>query len=244
MAAAKPKKDITNPGVFDVSRPGKSAPTATGKPIIVTNRPMLQDPMVVEDQPKEAASPAKAKVTIQPITITSDEDANAGEAVKVTKAEPSEVAPPKPDEAPAPTPELEQPPVPEVAEKPSEASAAAPEAEPKEEPVKPTHEPIDEQAAEPADDSTQKPMTPEEQDAAAKKAEEEEAEHEAAINKLVESQQYFLPINSVENRKTKRFVALGVILIFVLGIAWVDIALDAGLIHVGGLKAVTHFFTN
>lgn len=32
---------------MDVSRPGKAKPSATSKPIIITNRPLLQDPMVV-----------------------------------------------------------------------------------------------------------------------------------------------------------------------------------------------------
>jgi hypothetical protein len=243
MANAKPKKDVANPGVFDVSKPGKSAPTATAKPIIVTNRPMLQDPMVVEESGKETESPAKAKVTIQPITITSADDAESDDKITVTtsetkseepKQEPTEpVAPPQPK----PAAEVAAP-----AERPDEV---APVEEPKPEPVPvPDKEKAEEPAPEGTEEVTDKPLAPGEEDAAAKKAEEEKAEHEAAISKLVENQQYFLPINSVEGRKTKRFIALGILLILVLGVAWVDIALDAGLVHIGGLKAVTHFFTN
>jgi hypothetical protein len=39
-------------------------------------------------------------------------------------------------------------------------------------------------------------------------------------------------------------VALGVVLAIVLALAWADIALDAGLIQINGVKPVTHFFSN
>lgn len=68
------------------------------------------------------------------------------------------------------------------------------------------------------------------------------AKHEAEIDKLAESKQFFLPINSIEDRKTKRFILIGVVLSLVLAVVWIDIALDAGLIKLGGLKSLTHFF--
>jgi hypothetical protein len=70
------------------------------------------------------------------------------------------------------------------------------------------------------------------------------AEHEAAIQKLADSKQFYLPINTVEKRKSKRFVAAGILLSLVLAIAWADVALDAGLVHIGNVKSVTHFFSN
>lgn len=73
---------------------------------------------------------------------------------------------------------------------------------------------------------------------------EAKAKHDAAIQKLVDSKQYFLPINAVEKRRTKHFVILGVLLSILLLLAWGDIALDAGLIQVSGVKPVTHFFSN
>jgi hypothetical protein len=39
-------------------------------------------------------------------------------------------------------------------------------------------------------------------------------------------------------------VALGVLLSLVLILAWADIALDAGIIQLGNVKPVTHFFSN
>ena len=81
----------------------------------------------------------------------------------------------------------------------------------------------------------------------AKQAEAEtnqEAQRQAAIDKLADSKKYYLPINAVEKRRSRRFVILGIILSLLLIVAWADIALDAGLIHVNGIKPVTHFFSN
>lgn len=72
----------------------------------------------------------------------------------------------------------------------------------------------------------------------------QQAEHDESIQKLIVSKKYVLPINSVEKRRSRRFVMLGIVLSLVLLVAWADVALDAGLIHVGGIKPVTHFFSN
>jgi|GEM_PF-2190137 len=40
----------SQPKVFDVTRPGSSRPNTSSRPIIVTHRPMIQDPMVTKDQ--------------------------------------------------------------------------------------------------------------------------------------------------------------------------------------------------
>jgi len=48
MAEENPKK--SNPKIFDVTKPDKVTPAATTKSIIVTNRPVLQDPMVVKSR--------------------------------------------------------------------------------------------------------------------------------------------------------------------------------------------------
>jgi hypothetical protein len=61
---------------------------------------------------------------------------------------------------------------------------------------------------------------------------------------LVASGEYFLPISTVEKRRSRNFVASGVILSVLLLVLWVDIALDAGIIDLGGLKPLTHFFSS
>lgn len=96
----------------------------------------------------------------------------------------------------------------------------------------------------PADDDktgdSGKKSKPAEDKAAAKAR----AEQEARSDKLVENKQYFLPINAAEHRRSARFAAVGIILALVLAAAWVDIALDAGLIHINGIEPVTHLFSN
>lgn len=69
------------------------------------------------------------------------------------------------------------------------------------------------------------------------------AKREAEMETLVDTRKYNLPINTVENRRIKRFLLMGVGLSLLLAIVWIDIALDAGLIKIGGLKALTHIFS-
>jgi hypothetical protein len=71
-----------------------------------------------------------------------------------------------------------------------------------------------------------------------------QAEADAKIRKLVDSKKYFLPINAVEQRRSARIAAVGAVLAIILAVAWVDVALDAGLIHLGNIKPVTHLFSN
>ncbi|HKR81402.1 MAG TPA: hypothetical protein VJR27_00170 [Candidatus Saccharimonadales bacterium] len=53
----KPKS--TKPKVFDVSKPGGSAPTSSARPLIVTHRPMVQDPMVTKLPVDDPLSPTE-----------------------------------------------------------------------------------------------------------------------------------------------------------------------------------------
>lgn len=70
------------------------------------------------------------------------------------------------------------------------------------------------------------------------------AKRDAELQALVDSKKYFLPIDAVEQRQTKHFIIIGVVVSLVLVVIWLDLALDAGLIKLGGLKALTHFFTS
>ncbi len=83
-------------------------------------------------------------------------------------------------------------------------------------------------------------------EAAQHKLEEEalkkQAEHEAAMNSLIESGKYFLPINAVEKRKSRHIAVAGIILSVVLALVWYDVALDAGLLSNTLHLPHTHFF--
>ncbi len=195
MAEAKKASSKKSKPIADVARPNTSAPSASARPVIVTNRPILKDPMVIDkDDP-----PAKDDSAANTVTV---------KVVPATENKPAE------DAKPAESKELTKTPVPPADDTPRSGFND-------EEPAKPAADAAEQEAAEAA-----------------------QAEHDTAIQKLVDSKQYFLPINTVEKRKSKRFVALGIILSVVLALAWADIALDAGLIQINGVKPLTHFFSN
>ena len=208
MAETKKTKSTATETVFDVAKPGKTAPSSSSKPIIVTNRPVLKDPMVVEDdaapdseKPVESeqalAVPSVSKVKLAPLS----EDMKAAESAKADAKEQET------DKA--------------------EGSAATDDV---------TQEPDLDDGEGTSDDA--KKQAPETDEAAERKASERQAE----LDKLIESRKYFLPINQVERRRSKHYAVVGFIVIVILGLAWVDIALDAGLITLPGVKAPTHFF--
>jgi hypothetical protein len=215
--AATAKASSKQKAVNDVAHPGTTAPSDTSKPII-NQRPMIKDPMVVEDdaKPEEPAVKLPAKQTARP-----------------------NIKPPEPDEP--------EPKITEATDK-TDKKDEVPEGEPEGESVgKPEDDPAetpvgtpDEKSGDdkPANDSKdKKTKQPDADDQAA-------AARDAKLQHLIESKKYELPINAVEHRKSEQFVAIGFLLALILAAAWVNIALDAGLIHLGGLKAVTHFFSN
>jgi hypothetical protein len=246
----KPEKKPVGKTIIDVKHPGDSAATPTSKPVIVTNRPILQDPMVNEsntetDQPP-AENPGK-KPKLQPLTApelaetpTEERDPNAAVEAKTETIERKPavvgekvITPIDPSKAKEKTAETDKAPAEEAAQD-EELDSKKPAGEPDE-----TTE-----AKEEADASAGKKaaaaQAPEDVDAEAKA----EAEYDATIEKLIDSHEHFLPINSVEKRRAKHVIVLGVLLSLVLAAAWVDIALDAGIIHLSSVKPVTHFFSN
>ena len=71
---------------------------------------------------------------------------------------------------------------------------------------------------------------------------EAEAKHREEVVSLISSQKYFLPINQVEKRKNRRMVILGGLVCVILALAWVDVAIDAGIITNTFNLPHTHFF--
>ena len=60
--------------------------------------------------------------------------------------------------------------------------------------------------------------------------EQEEQQRQLEIDRMVESKQYFLPINRSQKRKTKHFVIAGIILSLALIAVWLYVASSSGLI--------------
>lgn len=257
---AKPKRATTKKKtpakkaenqVFDVSRPGSGkAASATARPVISTKGPVIQDPMVVaspksdatesddnQSTDRQTAPPVNrsAKRVIQPLhNIEEDTPPEEQASENVDKSDDSPItAPPVPEgdektdtpakspdspkepAKPKPAPEPEKP---KVEDKPVDPVAA----KPSENPNLKTDDLVPKISTTPLDAK----LDPRASDPTARLI----AEHAERITKLVESEQYFLPIYTAEARHRKRLIVVGLLLSVILGLAWYNVALDAGLL--------------
>jgi len=254
---AEHKKRTRTKAKPDVARPGKSAPSATSKSVILPKRQLLQDPMIADEKPADEAG-TTTKITVRhgektvlspssapllPLDIMPEQSSDITSDNKPTATEVTV----KPSSSPVPAlPAVQSLP---ASSKPTDTADVTPEKV--NTPPRDTSTPAKPETKQPGAPPTGSSDTTEASDNPATKTTQQidaeltkQTEHEAAVQKLIDNKQYFLPINSVEKRKTKRFVALGILLSLVLAVAWVDIALDAGIIQLNGVKPVTHFFSN
>lgn len=256
---------------MDIAKPGtlKTAAAASARPVIVTNRVVIQDPMVKTDdkevKPKpadsaEPTSPIRSKIVIKPIsdpseatdqpaTEKSDEKTEAAkEGLLDIPLDPSLTVDTDGEAADEPVAEQAPQPaenVPATEEPASEASSEA--AEPDEPAADDDGQKKDKtdstETAESSSDESEaaadNPLNPDKKAAAAEAASAKEQEE---LNRLIDDKEYFLPINSVERRRTRVVAVVGVLVIMVLAAAWVNVALDAGFIEIPGVQPLTHFF--
>ena len=222
MADDKKPTKKTAP-INDVEEPGKSAASPTSKPVLVTNRPIMKDPMVVTDEAKNETSEDQANATksikgssnnkVEPLSTSTESQDNQTEPNNKSEAETQSQ---------------------EAAKKQLTESDNNSESKSSDSAVE------ESKVTNPTTDKKSSKTPGEEEEAEASR----KAERDANLQKIVDNKTYFLPINAVEKRKTKRIIVLGIVLSLVLAVAWVDVALDAGLIEIGGVKPVTHFFSN
>jgi len=230
---AKPAQPIV-----DVNHPGKTPPPSSSRSIIVTNRPIMQDPdvkapaadtdsvssapqleLAAKEHKQTPVPPSQKKVVLTP---PSEAKESSGEAITVTvksSTGAAKAADSIPEVTPEPTPTEEPKPEPEPKEKPAAKPA----------PANNQDAPIEEDEA-----ADVKPIKDEKQLAA-------EAAQAAKVAGLIKREVYVLPINAVEKRRSKHVVIGGLLLIIVLALVWLDLAADAGFIHVPHLP-LTHFF--
>lgn len=218
---AKPPQ---SPRALDVIAPGKTAPTPSARPIIVTNRPMIQDPMAPpadreveapEVEPSRIARPVKAAPVIAPGKQPAADEAAPGlpaadggtAPVAPSAAQPAATAPP--ETAPAAEPAGPGPaakPAPGTLSTDAPAAAAAPAA------------------------------------ATQQKAAREQAARLAAQEQIVVSRQYYLPISVAEQRRNVRRAVAVLVVVLVAACVWLDLLLDADIVRLGPLRPLTHFF--
>lgn len=255
---AIPKDRSSKAKLIDVTEPGKSEPSATSRPIIVTNRPILQqDPMVVSDDTLKAdelkspsdvsikIEPPKSKLettSLKPPSLSDKEKNNPLSSEKESDNHQAEAKDTdnsleakdslsvetigKPAKLDEPTEETDN-----LTESNDQTSTASSDlatkdsdAEKKTTPSKETTVPKDVIA-----EAKQK-------EAAAKAAKQLE------LDKLIASKKYFLPINSVAHRKGNRRLVIILIGVVLLALVWVDLMLDAGIVKIQGIHALTNFF--
>lgn len=240
------------PKAFDVIAPGKAAPQPTARPIIVTNRPMIKDPMEppisrtvpVPGEPGDTASHVGRTVLAAGSTATPEKKL-ASPIVEPKGTLPSDTGPvlvPEDDSTqPAESASL---PISKETVRRTELSV-----DPQPQPSVPltARDSVPVTADSIADEDKKEDTTdaPQPGDVAAteKAAAEKVADAErAAQEKIIESGQYYLPIADKKHRGVQRAM-LVLLLVVLLGLVWLDIALDAGIVHFHGIRSVTHFFS-
>lgn len=237
--------------IADVAHPGKTPPPETSRPII-TKHAVLKDPMVVAEESAAPSAPAAASAAA-PESVASSDAPVLPDDKKPAKAAGGELKLQPLSSSPAGEPSTasldvstasvsEKTPASALPELSPEPSAGPPDDEKPAEAAVAAAEPATEDTSDAgeASGSSDKPDPAQLEAAAAA----QEAERDAEIQKLIDSKKYYVPVNAVERRRSKRFVVLGIIFSLILAAAWLNIALDAGLIEIPGLKPITHFFSS
>lgn len=225
MAEPKKVSKKTTEKVFDITSPGKTVASANSKPMIVSNRAVVRDPMVTPlsgSENGDTSEASKAEPTAQ---------SEATEAMPISKLR---IEPLHTDvKAEVGTlvggsPKAEDTPI-------HEAVVEAGEKEPdqKDEASKSTADSSDDELDEPGPDSKKAENKAAAAEAAAEQKRRDEAE--AAIA----SKQYFIPINAVKKRRSARLFILVVIIILALAAIFTigpgkDLLADSGLL--GGVQ--------
>ena len=152
-----------------------------------------------------------------------------------------------------------------VVEEAAKESPAATASHAKKVVIKPLHESVAETAVEPTPEppesnSPEPPkgfpepvenaaVKPEAQPGVPAEKADREADDEIArkrterLKKMIEEEEYFLPIQTVEERRSRKVAVFGLILIIILAAAWYDAALDANLLPNTYNLPHTTFFT-
>lgn len=221
------------PKVFDVIAPGKVAPTPTARPIIVTNRPIIKDPMAPANPPISQDAGESASHVGRTIVTTAPEvaamAAKSAETIPKSNAEPALVAEKLKFAKDAALSPIDEAPAAALASPVASVSTADSIAD-----------------LEDRDDgaSSDKPQ-PGDAAAAAQAEKERVTETERmAQEKIIASGQYYLPIaTDATRRREVRRAVLVLAIVIILALVWLDVAMDAGIVHIRGVQSLTHFFS-
>ncbi len=206
MATSKDKTGDKK--TMDVSRPGKAAPDSSSRPVIVTHRPMVQDPMVKDkDESKEPEDETKKTMSygnkvIAPLSEESNTE-DSKTAVDETKTE-----------------------VKETEDKPEETTKEEkPATSPEDIETKPSSDQTGEEEAV-VDATAEQVKTNKKPELSA-----EEKKRQEAIQKLVNEKKYVLPIGQFTKRRNNRRAVLILVLVAVVAFMAADLLIDANIIQ-------------
>lgn len=224
-ATAKESSEAAEEKVFDVSRPGEAAPSASSRPLIISHRPgVSSDPMVsatdapAEDEAKKDGNEKKDPEADQASEEVVEQVLKAPKKNRIEPLNPTITLEDKKD----PSSDVE------VIEEKTEDDAIddAKDNASKEEKRDETDD-ISEEIEDVSASLTTKKQAKEDE---AKKAQ-QELERRAEIEKLIENKHFFVSINSVQKRRSRRAViVLGLLVIVAIGVL---AALDAEIIDIG-----------
>lgn len=246
-----PRRNAKTKKVFDVARPGKTAAMPVSKPVIVGHTATIkQDPMVAPvspDSPKEetglAVNVHKTR-TIKPlsVSVTSEDDTNEAEVQNTTMTNAVHVDGSNVEES-------EQPAILDVEVQP-ESDDIDPTEERLAAPVPSSTEPgdikddnpsnaqetpaasdaFDVAATDQVDQDNSDLGTSLKEDEVKKAASEEEAKKQAAIQELIDSKKFFIPVHQTVSKNT---AWVWIVLWIAVVIAGAVLAVDAGYIDIG-----------
>lgn len=250
---AAPKTPKAKEKAMDITSSSVPTPPAGSRPIITGNKKIVKDPMMAR-LPEEIAMSSSQEAThtaplikkegkrIEPLTAETKIAAKAESQPAdkdSTRDEPDADVKDKPPEAVASEPTVEEKEVsaeevtaePEAEKEQSEVAASkTAEADSKDESEQENAEKDDKELPSEASVAKEKKI----------KAD-DETKRQAAVDALVNSKQYFLPIDAAKKRRS-HFIGILLLLLLVLGVA-VLAALDAGVLDVG-IEAPTDYLSD
>jgi hypothetical protein len=237
--AGRPRS-VSESRVFDVSKPNKSKPMGTSRPVIVNHGSMVKDNTVNEGKEEKIprGSPSVTRKTITPITVDDTRQNNSEKTAPVVEDAPMadekiEILPTKSDEKVEPEAQSDV----VAPEKSSEEEIESPETDDTAQEEQSDAKDIDPPASDSANVDALAEVTEKKKNEA--KEAEEQARRDAALQGLIDSKQYIVPIAHDSGKGGHR--GLWVLFIIILLAAGAYAAIDAGAIDVG-IELPYHFF--
>lgn len=211
--------------IADIKGPDKVAPAASSRPLVVTNRPVIADPMVVtskeEAKVEEPKTPTRTTKVIKPMTLTA-----------------ADLEPEKSEK------ESDETEAPEVVDTPDSGSTSLPLEQPAESEVSTAKTTL---STEPARTESSE-STERDTDAEAEHAKEQAAEAARArqqeLDALIASGKYAVPVGAVRRRKSRMVVILLCIVGLLLAAVLADVLFDMGTLSAPKNIPHTHFFSS